>query len=111
MIVVVVVGMLVAISVPAMVKYRNMAQVRLCISNLRNLDHAKQSCAIERQIGTDVVPVESDVQPYLQFHQMPICPASGTYRLRRMSLRPVCTLYPLGHTLSNGNLDEDALPE
>ncbi len=110
MFVMLILGMIAAISVPAMLKYRGTAEVKLCISNLRVLDNAKNSWAFERRRSPDAIPTPNDIRVYLQFQQMPVCPANGDYRLRRLSRKPTCTLYPLGHTLSSTLAGDDALP-
>jgi hypothetical protein len=111
MIVVAVVLLLVAIAVPNFVRSRRAAQVRLCITNLRNLEDSKSQWALDyRKRDTDI-PVVDDVIPYLRDLALPECPANGTYRLRRVSRTPTCTLYPIGHTLRNSNMDDDALPD
>lgn len=107
MIVMAILGLIAAIAVPQWEKYRNMARVRLCIANLRQVDHSKQHWAFEMQKGGNDIPTMNDLTPYFNQRITPECPSGGSYRLRRVSKQPTCTLYSSGHALSNLNMDDD----
>lgn len=107
MIVVALVGLLSTIALPNFVHVRRAAQVRMCITNLRRLDDAKTQWALDFRKPESAVPTTRDIVPYLRDGQMPSCPASGTYRLRRVSRPPTCSRWPIGHTLANLNMDDD----
>ena len=111
MIVVAVIGLLATIALPNFIRSRRAAQVRACIANLRRLDDGKSEWAMENRKADTSVPVTTDITPYLRDNRLPDCPASGTYRLRRVTRAPVCTLFSIGHTLNNLNMDDDALPD
>ena len=111
MIVVSVIGLLATIALPNFVRSRRAAQVRACIANLRRLDDGKSEWAMEYRKSDTSVPVTTDITPYLRDNRLPACPASGTYRLRRIARSPVCSFSPIGHTLNNLNMDDDALPD
>src|SRR5438874_9748604 len=77
MIVVAIIGLLAAIAIPNFSKARSTAQKNACISNLRQIDGAKQMWATEnRKTDTDV-PSEADVASYLKGNVMPTCPGTG----------------------------------
>jgi prepilin-type N-terminal cleavage/methylation domain-containing protein len=65
MIVVAIIGLLAAIAIPNFVKARETARRNTCINNLRLLDGAKQTWALESKATTDQTPPESSVAPYL----------------------------------------------
>jgi prepilin-type N-terminal cleavage/methylation domain-containing protein len=111
MIVVAVIALLAMIAIPNFLKARNSARVKACISNLRMLNTAKAQWAFETKQVSTATPVNTDVTPYLRFEQWPECPANGSYRLRRLSRTPTCTLFNDGHTLANLNFDDDAAPD
>jgi prepilin-type N-terminal cleavage/methylation domain-containing protein len=111
MIVVAVIGLLAAIALPSFARARTNSQVKLCFSNLRALDAAKQQWAIENNKRDTDIPVTANLTPYLRSGALPQCPGAGTYSLRRVSRNPSCSMYLVGHTLNNLNLDEDALPD
>ena len=91
------VGMLAAIAVPNFVKARQTAQKNACISNLRQIDGAKQQWALENKKAETDTPSSADLEPYLAKKPFPVCPAGGTYTINRVSSPPTCT--QPGHTL------------
>lgn len=99
MIVVVIIGLLSAIAVPAWAKSRNFARTKACVSNLKQVFYAKAQWAFEQHKGDEQVPTMADVTPYLQHGATPTCPAAGTYDLRSVSEAPTCSLSVEGHTL------------
>ena len=111
MIVVALIALLAAIAVPNFVRSRRATQVRVCIRNLRTLEDSKSQWALENRKSETAVPTTTDILPFLRYNTLPVCPANGTYRLRRVSRTPICTLYSIGHTLNNLNLDDDAYPD
>lgn len=111
MIVVAVIGLLMGIALPNFIHSRRAAQVRACIANLRRLDDSKSQWAMEFRKTDSSIPATTDIIPFLRDNKLPACPASGTYRLRRVSRTPVCSLSFIGHTLNNANMDDDALPD
>lgn len=107
MIVVAVIGLLAAIAVPNFVQARSSAQVKSCISNLKQFEGAKMQWAFEYNKSDTDVPTLADLSPYFQNNTTPPCPAAGTYRPRRISRTPACTRSSYGHTLANLNMDDD----
>jgi competence protein ComGC len=93
---VLVVPLLVAIAVPNFVKARDMAQQNACINNLRQLDGAIQSWALEKKMPDDSIATFQDIAPYLKTSV--VCPSGGTYRLGKVSEKPTCSIP--GHTSS-----------
>lgn len=99
MIVVAVVGLVSAISMPHVAASRRASQRSTCIANLKQIQDAKDTWCIEnrqaRQIdGTDVL-TRYMVHP-------PHCPAGGTYAVNGFGANPSCSLNvePHGHTLA-----------
>jgi prepilin-type N-terminal cleavage/methylation domain-containing protein len=111
MIVVAILGLLTSIAIPCFARYRTTARTNLCVSNLRQLDECKQNWAVDHNKGSDDIPTDTDVVPYLRSAELPNCPSSGVYTLRRVARTPVCNLYDHGHTLNSANLEEDALSD
>lgn len=111
MIVVAVIGLLASIAMPNFVRARRATQVRACVANLHRIDDCKAQWALEFRKTDSSIPTVNDIIPYLRANHLPACPASGTYRLRRVSRTPVCSQSFAGHTLNNLNLDDDALPD
>jgi prepilin-type N-terminal cleavage/methylation domain-containing protein len=106
MIVVAIIGVVSAIAVPNYVKARTSSQVKACIANLKQINGVKSQWAIENKKGDNDTPLTSDLTAYLQ-GGMPVCPANGTYTIRRVASSPRCSMYSAGHTLANLDMDDD----
>ena len=65
MIVVAIIGLLAAIAIPNFVKAREVARRNTCINNLRLLDGAKQTWALESKAAPTSTPGEVSVAAYL----------------------------------------------
>src|ERR1700720_3711757 len=81
MIVVAIIGLLAAIAIPNFVRARTTSQKNACINNLRQIDGAKQQWALENKAGTNALPVDSDIQPYMgrgTLGTLASCPADPT---------------------------------
>ena len=89
--------MMMAIAIPNFVKARQTAQMNACINNLRTIDAAKNEWALENNKTSSDVPTENDLLPYFKNHQMPKCPAGGTYTIGAMTNAPTCSIP--GHVL------------
>jgi len=80
MIVVAIIGLLAAIAIPNFIKARAISQKNACIANLKQIDGAVNTWALERQkVNGD--PIDSDQlfgsTNYVK--SIPNCPAGGTY--------------------------------
>jgi hypothetical protein len=71
-----------------------------CIGNLKQMDAAKESWALENKLKKgDAVDVRGVCQ-YLKNGQLPPCPKQGVYSLNPVGSVPTCSLGPThGHTL------------
>ena len=65
MIVVAIIGLLAAIAIPNFVKARNTSQTNACINNLRQIDTAKQTWALEKGKKSTDTPVVDDLTVYV----------------------------------------------
>lgn len=84
MIVVTLIGILLAISVPGFIKAREKARQTTCQENLIQIDSAVQRWMIDESIpsGIDInVTLEYLVGEKQYLRRMPDCPSSGTYIL------------------------------
>ena len=93
MIVVAIIGLLAAIAIPNFIKAREASQKNACIANLRQLDGAKQTWALEMKMVNIDLTVESDLfGDTLYIRDKPACPANGTYTLKTVANKPECSL-------------------
>lgn len=101
MIVTSIIGIIIAIAVPAWFRQRGKAQQRACQENMVKIDSAKHQWAIEnRKQGDDVVALTSlysnNGKSYLNYR--PGCPSEGTYTLGSVADLTTCsTIEPFDH--------------
>jgi prepilin-type N-terminal cleavage/methylation domain-containing protein len=81
MIVVAIIGLLAAIAIPNFARARTTSQMNACINNLRQIDGAKQTWALEHTQNLSATPLDSDIQPYLGrgVGNLPFCPADSSF--------------------------------
>ncbi len=104
MIVVAIIGLLAAIAIPNFVKARTTAQKNACINNLRQIDGAIQTFALENKKAASDPVGENDVTPYLKSGASVSCPAGGTsfsdsYSVTDCQTVPTCKKDPTTHKL------------
>ena len=111
MIVVAIIGLLAAIAIPNFVRARKTSQTNACINNLRQIDGAKQSWALENGKKSTDTPAASDIQVYLgrgdsgsvsnvacPLNPSAILGASGSYNINAVGTPPSCPNYdPTNH--------------
>lgn len=84
---------------PHIAKVRSTTPVDTCINNLRKIDIAKQTCAMEKKLTSDQTPSAEDLKPYLgQDFSTLHCPEGGHYTINNVAETPTCTIP--GHVLT-----------
>jgi hypothetical protein len=71
-----------------------------CISNLRQIDGAKQTWALKNKADSNATPTWDNIQPYLgcgKAEPLPKCPQGGIYTLGNLQTAPKCSIK--GHAL------------
>lgn len=98
MIVVAIIGLLAAIAIPNFIKARQSSQTNACINNLRQIEGAKATWALEnKKVGTDT-PATTDLYgAALYIRETPVCPAGGNYTIDTVNTKASCSI--TGHTL------------
>ena len=100
MIVVAIIGLLAAIAIPNFVKARTASQKNACIANLKQMDGAKATWALEQKKNTTDTPTDGDLfGATLYIRDKPACPGGGTYALNDVGSKPTCTQSAVGHSL------------
>jgi|ERR1043166_7085140 prepilin-type N-terminal cleavage/methylation domain-containing protein len=101
MIVVAIIALLAAIAIPNFVKARTASQRSACIANLKEIDGAKHTWAMETKKSSTDSPADTDLYGATAYvRQAPSCPANGTYTVDTVINRPTCSLGTSdGHTL------------
>src|SRR5947199_7579188 len=93
MIVVAIIGLLAAIAIPNFVKARAASQKNACIANLKQMDGAKASWALEQKKNNSDTPVDSDLfGATVYIRDKPACPGGGTYSLNQVDTKVSCSI-------------------
>ena len=106
MIVVLIIGILLAIAIPNFIRARESSRAKACVSNLRQIDSAKEQWAMDyrQSAGTSgpglTTLAGSGTTTYIKAE--PLCPSSGVYTVGAIGTNPTCSIGgtgALGHTL------------
>ena len=111
LIVLTIISLLAAITIPSMVHARTTSQMNDCISNLRQVDGAVQQWAIENNAGAGTPITSGNIRPYLGRGssgsiQSVFCPADVTkqfdssYSISDTGTKPACAIVPSTHLLN-----------
>ncbi len=93
MIVVAIIGLLAAIAIPNLIKARVQAQKAACVANLKTMEGAKATWALENRKSSSDVPTDADLFGIdKNIRDKPACPAGGTYDLKAVAEKPTCTV-------------------
>ena len=93
MIVVAIIGLLAAIAIPNFIKARQASQRAACVANLKTIDGAKATWALEAKKTNADVPTDGDLfGPTSYIREKPSCPANGSYSLNSVESKPGCTI-------------------
>ncbi len=91
-------GLLVTISLPNLIRARSTSQMRVCITNLNKIESIKQTWGLEHAKSLNEIPTAADlIGPDLYLKAMPVCPSSGAYDFRALKDNATCTV--VGHSL------------
>jgi prepilin-type N-terminal cleavage/methylation domain-containing protein len=100
MIVVAIIGLLAAIAIPNFVKARTLSQKNACIANLKQVDGAKATWAMELKKNNSDTPADTELfGATLYIKDKPECPGGGTYSILAVDTKITCTLSAAGHSL------------
>lgn len=106
MIVVLIIGILLAVAVPSFLKARETSRAKSCVSNLKQIESAKEQWAMDnRKTGTDTPTAEDlwgGTDPYIK--QAPICPSGGTYTINAVEADPTCSIGTNGPSSSDDHV-------
>lgn len=99
-----VIGFVAVDAVPKWVKARAASCCAPCINNLRQIDGAKNECALELNKTNGQILTAEDIKPYIKLDakgRIPHCPGWGRYTIGKVGEPPTCSLGKLepNHTL------------
>ena len=91
MIVVAIIGLLAAIAIPNFVKARTASQRNACIANMKQIEGAKSTWALENKKTGGDSPNPGDIYgPDKYIAKPPECPAGGAYTIGTVDVAPDC---------------------
>src|SRR5258707_678267 len=89
MIVVAIIALLAAIAIPNFVKARTSSKKTACIANLKQIEGAKATWAMEMKKASTDSPADTDLYGATQYiRDTPGCPAGGTYAVLTVDTKP-----------------------
>ena len=98
MIVVAIIGLLAAIAIPNFIKARAASQKNACIANMKQVDGAKATWALENKKTSADTPATTDLYGATKYiRDQPFCPGGGTYTINAVDTKPTCTI--TGHSI------------
>jgi len=78
---------------PIRVNRHEYSPKRACIANLKQIDGAKQTWALEQKKVPTQTPAKTDLYGTDKyFRDEPFCPASGTYTINPVGKKPTCSV-------------------
>src|SRR5665647_1313654 len=99
MIVVLIIGILLAIAVPNFVKARETSRTKSCVSNLKQIDSAKEQWAMDFKKNISDEPVQSNLDTEVAgesgqyIKKWPECPSGGNYDvINAVGTDPTCSI-------------------
>src|SRR4028119_1379428 len=92
MIVVLIIGILLAIAVPNFVRAREASRAKACVSNLKQIQSAKEQWAMDKRIAEGTAAVDAEIFGAGNYIVVrPTCPAdNGAYVLGAVGANPTC---------------------
>jgi prepilin-type N-terminal cleavage/methylation domain-containing protein len=94
MIVVAIIGIIIAIAIPAFLRARENARGRACQENLQKIDGAKEQYALENRLSNgSPAPLMSDLAGVTRYiKREPFCPSGGSYDILPIGEDPTCSI-------------------
>jgi len=93
MIVVLIIGILLAVAVPSFLKARETSRAKSCVSNLKQIESAKEQWAMDYKKTSLDVPAPADLYGAGKYVKAtPECPSNGAYTEGDISTDPICSI-------------------
>lgn len=95
MIVVAIIGVVVAIAMPAFLRSREISRARACQENLAKIDGATEMHAADNKLPPNAAVTMADLvkdQATGYLRAVPRCPSNGTYSVTTLNAAPTCSI-------------------
>jgi len=91
MIVVAIIAILAAVAIPNFIKYRRNAQAASCITNLKQIQSAKEQWLMANgSVPAELSKISGTTDKYIK--TTPVCPAGGEYTIGADGVDPSCSI-------------------
>ena len=88
-----IVGLMAAVAVPNFVKARDTALRNGCVANLRTIDGAKATWALENRKADGALPSDADLFGATKYvPEKPVCKKGGIYAIGPVGTKPTCSI-------------------
>ena len=93
MIVVLIIGILLSIAVPSFLRARETSRAKTCVSDLKQIESAKEQWAMDtKALGTASTQMSDLAGDGKYMKADPECPSSGTYTTNAVNADPTCSI-------------------
>lgn len=108
MVVVVIIGILLNMAMPGLVRARESARSKACIKSMKAIDSAKEQYALDNRLpaGSADPGFTPLVGASLYLKTQPVCPSGGTYTVQPIGTLPTCNI---SNNVSNTPYDDHVL--
>ena len=110
MVAVLIIGILINISIPSLIRARESTRSKSCIKNLKEIDSAKEQYALDKRLQSGTyTPVATDLYGTGNYIKAtPSCPTTGTagYSINTIGTSPTCVV---GANLNAGTWDDHVI--
>jgi hypothetical protein len=89
----VLVGLLIAVSIPSFQKIRRESERSMCRNNLRMIRDVKWQVALNKDYREGDYVREDELIQFLEGGSMPVCPSGGRYIIRPLGEDDICTVH------------------
>jgi len=108
MIVVLIIGVLLNIATPGLLRAREGSRSKACQANMQKLQGAKEQWGLDTNADKAASPFWSDLVGSTKYlKSRPACPNAGTYIIRALDTAPTCNI---GGNSSSEAFDDHILP-
>lgn len=91
MIVVMIIGILLAVAVPAWVRSRDVTRRNACLENMKKIEEAKDIYAMENRLSSGDSVTAVQIAPQFIKGIFPVCPGAGNYTVNVIGTHPECS--------------------
>jgi prepilin-type N-terminal cleavage/methylation domain-containing protein len=94
MMVIGIIGIILAMAIPSFINARKSGRQKVCLTNLKQIEQAKDQWAMELRRPNGAVVTAADLCPnYVRTATLPVCPGGGTYTVNVVGTIASCSVH------------------